>query len=172
MLQTQTYSRAAVLVTSRANPTETPNSPAEPYSPPGQNRDILYAELQPLVRRLISQYGDDAESRKDLAGEIYCRFCTILESFDETRGVPLRPYLIKQLTASVYSYSRRQWRTRKREVGLDTDTVTALEKRPTDPSRDWDNGIITEQITNCLPEAISRLPRRQRQVVLWRYFDS
>src|SRR2546423_6853276 len=123
MLQTQTYSRAAVLVTSRANPTETPNSPAEPYSPPGQNRDILYAELQPLVRRLIRQYGDDAESRNDLAGEIYCRLCSILESYDETRGVPLRPYLIRQLTTSVYSYSRRQWRTRKSDIVLDAHVI-------------------------------------------------
>src|SRR5205823_6191766 len=104
MLQTQTHSPTAVLELSQAIPQEQPNSAVENYRPHGQNRDILYAELQPLVRRLISQYGDDAESRKDLAGEIYCRFCSILESFDESRGIPLRPYLIKQLSASVYSY--------------------------------------------------------------------
>jgi RNA polymerase sigma-70 factor (ECF subfamily) len=172
MLQTQTYSRTAVLTTTRAYPLEQDSATMEVAGPAGQNRDILYAELQPLVRRLIRQYGDDAESRRDLAGEIYCRFCSILESFDDTRGVPLRPYLIRQLTTSVYSYSRRQWRTRKREIGLDADAVVALDNRPSDPSREWDHDIATRQIANCLPEAISRLPRRQRQVVLWRYFDS
>src|ERR1041385_5418385 len=97
MLQSQTHSTTVVLEPSRANAREQWEqsvSAVENSRPQGQNRDILYAELQPLVRRLISQYGDDAESRKDLAGEIYCRFCTILESFDESRGIPLRPYLI------------------------------------------------------------------------------
>src|SRR5947209_20458060 len=66
-------------------------------------RDGLYAEFQPLVRRLIRQYGgDNAELREDLAGEIYYRFCQLLEVYDPERGVPLRPYLVRQLTASVY----------------------------------------------------------------------
>ena len=172
MLQTQMYGRTSVLTTSTTAPLEKHLVATESPGKLCQSRDILYAELQPLVRRLIRQYGDDVESRADLAGEIYCRFCAILESYDESRGVPLRPYLIRQLTTSVYSYSRRQWRTRKREIGLDADTVVALDNRPSDPSREWDHEIATKQIANCLPEAISRLPRRQRQVVLWRYFDS
>lgn len=172
MLQTQTYGRTSVLATATTVAQE--KNPVTKESPTrlSQSRDILYAELQPLVRRLIRQYGDDAESRADLAGEIYCRFCTILESFDESRGVPLRPYLIRQLTTSVYSYSRRQWRTRKREIGLDADAIAALDKRRPDPSKDWDHDISTDEIAKCLPEAINNLPQRQRQVVLWRYFDS
>src|SRR6266700_1170068 len=82
MLQTQSHSPTVVLQPSRANPQEQSVSSVENSRQQRQSRDILYAELQPLVRRLISQYGDDAESRKDLAGEIYCRFCTSFESFD------------------------------------------------------------------------------------------
>jgi len=86
------------------------------------DRDALYGEFQPLVRRLIRQYGgDDFELRQDLSGEVYFRFCSLLDAYDPTRGVPLRPYLVRQLTASVYTYARQQWRARKREVSLDVD---------------------------------------------------
>src|SRR5947207_14177253 len=57
---------------------------------PNWDREALYAEFQPLVRRLIRQYGDDAEMRQDLAGEIFFRFCILLASYDPCRGVPLR----------------------------------------------------------------------------------
>src|ERR1051326_1263849 len=56
------------------------------------DREALYPEFTPLVRRLLRQYGQDAELRKDLEGEIYCRFCALLDAFDPERGVPLRPY--------------------------------------------------------------------------------
>src|SRR5579872_3052078 len=61
------------------------------------DRDQLYAEFAPLVRRLLRQYGQDPELKKDLAGEIYCRFCALLQAYDPQRGVPLRPYLVRQL---------------------------------------------------------------------------
>src|SRR5207247_397741 len=64
-----------------------------------RERDTLWVEFQPLVRRLVRQYGDTLEMREDLAGEIYCRFCALLDAFDPNRGVPLRPYLVRQLTA-------------------------------------------------------------------------
>src|ERR1051325_8723244 len=67
-------------------------------------REELFREMQPLVRRLIQRFGEDAEMRRDLEGEIYYRFCLLLDAFDPERGVPLRPYLIRQLTASVYTY--------------------------------------------------------------------
>src|SRR5207244_4443409 len=60
--------------------------------------DALYAEFQPLVWRLIRQYGDDADLREDLIGEIYARFRTVLAAYDPHRGVPLRPYLVRQLS--------------------------------------------------------------------------
>src|SRR5579871_1501032 len=77
---------------------------------------LLFAEFAPLVHRLIRQYGQDPELRQDLEGEIYCRFCALLEAYDPERGVPLRPYLVRQLTASIYTYARYHWRLQKREI--------------------------------------------------------
>src|SRR5438105_12578189 len=88
-----------------AHPEERARLISGPYDDP-EDRDALYAEFQPLVRRLIRQYGHCPEIRQDLAGEIYCRFCTLVTAYDPSRGIPIRPYIVRQLTASVYTYVR------------------------------------------------------------------
>lgn len=136
------------------------------------DRDTLYAEFQPLVRRLIRQYGEDAETRCDLQGEIYYRFCLLLDAYDPSRGVPLRPYLVRQLTTSIYTYARQGWRRQKREVTLESTLGQAEPTTGVDPSREWDEGMVTEQVLKMLPESIAKLPERQRNVIVWRYYDS
>src|SRR4051812_38761897 len=85
-----------------------------PVSPVRNNQEIdaeqLFVEFQPLVRRLIRQYGESLETRNDLKGEIYYRFCLVLKAYDPDRGVPLRPYIVRQLSASIYTFMRQQWR--------------------------------------------------------------
>ena len=134
-------------------------------------RDELFAEFQPLVRRLVRQYGNSAEARSDLAGEIYYRFCSLLDAYDPSRGVPFRPYMVRQLTAAIYTHARTGWRRQKREISLELNADLCDSAFSQDPSRDWDDKLDTEQILQFLPEAICRLPKRQRQVVIWRYYD-
>jgi RNA polymerase sigma factor (sigma-70 family) len=135
------------------------------------NLDELYAEFQPLIRRLIRQYGDSAEMRQDLAGEIYCRFHALVEAYDASRGIPVRPYLVRQLTASIYTYARQGWRRKKREISLDMSSGFCEPAQYCNPSEEWDNRIAMEKVLQGLPDAISKLPKRQRQVVIWRYYD-
>src|SRR5258708_1855733 len=134
-------------------------------------REALYEEFQPLVRRLIRQYGDCPESRQELSGEIYFRFCSLLDAYDPDRGIPLRPYMVRQLSASVYTFARQGWRRRGREVSLDLNAGACDNLHAFDPSRDWDDRLLTEQVAQALPEAIAKLPKRQRQVVIWRYYE-
>jgi RNA polymerase sigma-70 factor, ECF subfamily len=136
------------------------------------DREALYADFQPLVRRLIRQYGEDPELRQDLAGEIYCRFCDLVAAFDPSRGIPLRAYLVRSLTASVYTYSRSQWRRQHREVSLEVTAESDPRQTTADPSRGWDDQLMTREVLNVLPAAISELPLRQRQVVIWRYYEA
>jgi RNA polymerase sigma factor (sigma-70 family) len=145
---------------------------AETDAPETIDREALFEELQPLVRRLIRQYGEDREFRQDLAGEIYCRFCDLLDAFDPGRGVPLRPYMVRNLTASVYTFSRSQWRRQYREVGLDTlEEGVGQAVVSSDPTRQWDQELATQAVLGSLPSAIAKLPQRQRQVVIWRYYE-
>ncbi len=145
----------------------------EAAAPPAEamDRDKLYAEFAPLVRRLLRQYGQDPELKKDLEGEIYCRFCALLDAFDPQRGVPLRPYLVRQLQAATYTFARHQWRRARREVALETPAASRPGSCLPDPTRQWDEALALEQVRGALPEAIEKLPMRQRQVVLWRYYQ-
>lgn len=135
------------------------------------DRAALYREFEPLVRRLIRQYGDCHELRQDLAGEIYCRFDSLLDAYDPGRGVPLKPYLVRQLTASVYTFARHQWRRQRREVSLESSAGVYEVSDCPDPSRHWDHEMAMQKVLSALPEGIAGLPQRQRQVLVWRYYE-
>ncbi len=135
-------------------------------------RDALYAEFQPLTRRLIRQYGDTHESREDLTGEIYYRFCRLLDCFDPARGIPLKPYLVRQLSASIYTYARHQWRRQKREIAMELESGLSEMHLAEDPSRQWDEKLTLGHVRQGLPDALLQLSLRQRQVVVWRYYES
>jgi len=135
------------------------------------DRDGLYAGFAPLVRRLIRQYGQDADMREDLAGEIYCRFCALLDAFDPSRGVPLRPYLVRQLSLATYTYARQQWRITKREATWEMDEARAEKTVAFDPTVEWLAAIAHDQAAALLPAAMEKLPARQRNVVIWRYYE-
>lgn len=135
------------------------------------DREALYRDFQPLVRKLIRQYGDTPELRQDLTGEIYCRFCRLLDAYDPERGIPLRPYMVRQLSASVYTYARHGWRANRREISLDLSDEAHDRLQSEDPSREWDERLAMDQVLQTLPDAIARLPKRQRQVLVWRYYD-
>ncbi len=131
----------------------------------------LFLEFQPLVQRLIRQYGDEPELREDLVGEIYCRFRAVLEAYDPDRGIPLRPYLVHQLAYSVYSFVRRQWRRHRREITLEIDSISLVNSRSADESGHWDDAIMLRRVQAGLPCAISKLSLRQQQVLIWRYYE-
>jgi RNA polymerase sigma-70 factor (ECF subfamily) len=128
------------------------------------------------VKRLIRQYGDSFEQRQDLEGEIYFRFCSLLDEFDPARGIPLRAYLVRKLITSAYTYARSQWRRQRHEVSLEFRMESGVEggeaARPVDPTSEWTSGLMKKELLEVIQEAIGKLPHRQRQVVIWRYYES
>ncbi len=133
---------------------------------------VLFSEFQPLVQRLIRQYGDEHELREDLIGEIYCRFCALVDAYDPSRGIPLRPYLVHQLAYSVYSFVRRQWRRNNREFSLEIDSIARAIPHSEDVSAKWDDAMMMQKVQAGLPSAILHLSLRQQQVVIWRYYEA
>lgn len=131
-------------------------------------RDALFAQFRPLVQRLLRKYADTTELRNDLEGEIFCLFSDLLKVFDPGRGVPLKAYLVHQLTSATYTQARKQWRNQKREISLEL-----YEEIPTkeDPTQKWDEELLLQQVRSVLPSAIAQLPTRQRQVLIWRYYE-
>jgi RNA polymerase sigma factor (sigma-70 family) len=141
-------------------------------------REAIYADFQPLVRRLIRQYGDTPEIREDLKGEIYCRFCDLLEAYDPNRGVNLYAYLVRMLSASTYAYARSLWRRRQEREQLEVSWKDQ-EKQSLQVSDEREGPIELriqaedkEAILVALRERIGSLTERQRQVVTWRYYEA
>ncbi len=157
---------SAPLRSARSAQEQTRHSSANPL-----NREELYAEFEPLVRRLIRQYGGTAELRHDLLGEIYYRFCAILEAYDPDRGIPLHPYIVRQLTATTYTYVRQNWRIASREMEIKESQADCGFGWEEDPTMSWLQSLSQQQVASQLPEAMERIPRRQRQVVIWRYYE-
>lgn len=135
------------------------------------DRDRLYAEFAPLVRRLIRQYGQDADMREDLTGEIYCRFCALIEVFDISRGVPLRPYLVKQLTLAIHTYARQQWRIQNQEANWEAVHTRPEQTTAVDPTVEWLAELSQHSAAAQLPGAIEKLSLRQRNVLVCRYYE-
>ncbi len=149
-----------------------PGSGSEPSAFTPEERDALFADLRPLIRRLTRQYGDTHEMRQDLEGEIYCRFCELLSAYDPGRGIPLKAYLVRKLISSVYTYARSQWRRQRHEVSLGGESEATAYLGASDPTPEWDERIARRELIEKLPRAIDRLPHRQRQVVMWRFYES
>jgi RNA polymerase sigma factor (sigma-70 family) len=135
------------------------------------DRDVLYGSFQALVHQLISRYGDDPDLREELNTEIYYRFCKLLTSYDITRNIPLRPYLVCQLTSSVYTFVRQRRISKQREVNLELDPDSFLPALAADPSEQWDDNLMFQELCRHLPSVMQRLTLRQRQVVTWRYYE-
>ncbi|MCW3053807.1 MAG: polymerase sigma factor [Chthonomonadales bacterium] len=144
---------------------------SDALSPVTVDRDCLYAEFAPLVRRLIRQYGQDINIREELPGEIYCRFCALFEAYDPSRGIPIRPYLVRQLSMATYSFARHHWRVLKRETSWEFEDPYVNQACAFDPTGDWLASLAQEQLATHLPTALESLPSRQRNVVIWRYFE-
>src|SRR5579862_4668684 len=143
-----------------------PYNDTDAHSIAGLDCEALFAEFAPLMRRLIRQYGRTPELRQELPGELYCRFRALLDSFDPNRGVPLRPYLVRQLTVGAYSFARKQWSHRRREAPLAEGAEGASHPSAADPTGEWDTALEKREIAASLPDMIATLPARQRQVVI------
>lgn len=144
-------------------------APAGPYSL--AERDELFASFDPLVRRLQRLYGSDPEMRQELIGEIFCRFCVLLDEFDPDKGIPVRAYLVRGLSLAIYAYVRSNWRRQRREVRFELPSGLELSGDPEPTDEQWIQRLVLEQVYEALPAEIERLPQRQRLVIVWRYYD-
>jgi RNA polymerase sigma factor (sigma-70 family) len=135
------------------------------------DRDAIFIEFAPLVEGLLRRYGTDPELRSDLPGEIYYRLCHFLDRYDPTRGVPLKAYLIRQISTSIYSYARKQWRIKRREVSWDEIGGGNYRFLSDDCISEVKQSWVLHDFGITLQEALAQLSARQREVVALRFSD-
>lgn len=136
------------------------------------DRNVLFERFTPLIRRLVRQYGSTPDLAQDLPGELYCRFHALLDAYDPDRGVPLHPYLVRQLILSAYSVARTRWRQGRKEAPLlegDNNHGLTTEVHPSDA---WDTTMRRRDLLEALPGLIAELPERQHQVLVMRYYET
>jgi len=133
-------------------------------------REKLFAELAPLVKRLVHQYGDTPRLRRDLPAAIYEHFRTLLDAFDPQQGIPLRPYLVRHLTSFTFTYAQCYWQITSYWALLEGSRLNSGFAGDDVPFLIGPFGRA-QQMAMRLPEAIERLPHQQRQVVTWRYYE-
>jgi RNA polymerase sigma factor (sigma-70 family) len=150
--------------------------PASPLTE--EERFRVYRDLQPLINGLIRRYGDTPELREDLRGEIFYRFCALIEEYDPERGIPLYAYLIRKLSTVTYAFARSQWRERQKREKLEV-SLEGQEEFGTLIGGEWEdlleqhvNEVDRTDLLHSLHEKISGLTERQRQVIIWRYYES
>jgi hypothetical protein len=104
-------------------------------------RDSLYIELEPLFLRLTGATGSSNGLIPDEGNVLYDRFCKIYSAYDPSYGFPLRPYLVRHLTALFQSNSH----------------ANAL-------------GASDGAAPRRMRDAIENLPTSQREAVTLRYY--
>jgi RNA polymerase sigma factor (sigma-70 family) len=141
------------------------------YWAPIPDREILHREFEPLVRKLIRKYSNSPEMGRDMVSEAYHRFATILEEFDPSRGIPLKGYIVRKLTASMYTYSRSCWSNQIREESLDAYSGFAETISIEDPTDSWIRQIESEMLMRNIQSAMGSISNRQRTALVWRYMN-
>ncbi len=135
------------------------------------DRETLFATFTPWLNRQMRRYRLNSEEREDAYGELFCRLCSLLDQYDPQRGIPLEPYLYRQLGAFLYSHARTGWRRNRRELPFYAeDGSENIAHLAGDPTPEWDDHLVTTQVQSLLPIAFRQIPARQQDAITLRYF--
>jgi RNA polymerase sigma factor (sigma-70 family) len=156
------YSSAAPSFPSRSALPPAVSPPTEPH--------VLYAQLAPLVRRLLNQYGQDPE-RKNLRAEIYSHFDALLQAYDPQQGLPVHVYLVRHVQAALHAQAHPLEYAKCQEVFPEDAGRMSLSPPAQASRRQQSKAPAIRYVRAALPEAIEGLPVRQQQVVRLRYYQ-
>lgn len=171
------FRRGGTLLSStmhHCNPDPQPSdgAPRDPGTPAEQQWDGLYGELQPVVQRLLLQYPGAPDREEELRGAIRRRYFELVEAHDPASGAPLRPFLVRMLTAWVYTVACHGGDLAQAEERFKTELARTLAASPGAMPGPDEELEAAEGVLTMLPGAVSRLPWKQKLVVIGRYYES
>lgn len=108
----------------------------------------------PDVYRLARQMSDEHRAQ-DLVQETYLRAWKYFESFEQ--GTNCRAWLFRIL----HNVWADQWRRTRPEVPLPDE-----DEPPAEPSYDWEDEFVRDELSECLGRALRQLPEAYRWAVL------
>jgi hypothetical protein len=131
----------------------------------------LYAQLGPLIRRLLNQYGPNEEREREVfAAQLYGCFCKRLVAYAPSCGVPLLPHLARSLSAEALALSAGRIAAEEHEPA---GPFGYPAHQPTIGSDEWgsDSARLAASVLKSLPAVVASLPGLQRQVLVLRYYE-
>lgn len=106
----------------------------------------------------------NSQDAEDLTSEVFTYCYVHYEDYDpEKSSITTWLYLI--VNSRIKNYYRDHDSVSYADYEVVSDTMQ-------DQSIDLDEGVYLEQLHNALMKAIDRLPERQRQIVMMRYFQN
>jgi RNA polymerase sigma factor (sigma-70 family) len=138
-----------------------------PAHTPSAFRERLQAELKPVIDRLAARYGIDNGNRELLTDLLNTRLDALLAE-NPSGDTPLRPFLVRGLTAFAKDCSRRSINGSVQQGNKVNDDHSEAASVAPDVHDLFERG---REIAP-LPEAITQLPAEQREVMLLRYAGS
>lgn len=150
-------------------PAQSPHAPAPEHCE--SDRDKLFREFVPFVTRFARRHCADADMRAELLGEAYLCIAGLVERYDPRHGVPLRPYLVCNLRWHLFALWRTHRRRQSREVCLNDHDRADPDRFGNDPTDAWISRLERERLIGHLPNIICEIPARQRNALVWRYYE-
>lgn len=138
------------------------------------SEEKLILNLKPLVISSINKYCNVKENYDDLIQEGYEVIIKCIKDYDDSRGVYLLGYI--KTTLKYYYLNRLKVINKNKAISLNqpivdsegTELIDIIEDKDVDILRD----IILDENIKLTRTSISKLSRRQQQVILLYYFDN
>ena len=118
----------------------------------------LYRDHRDKVEGYIRAHVQNEHDRQDLTQQVFLNAAAALDSFDPTRGAP-GTWLYAITRNAVIDY----YRARSREplpAELDESAI---------PDEAYDR-MLAREMLDALAAAMERLPERERNIVIWRFY--
>lgn len=136
--------------------------------------EALRQELAPLMRRLLRRYDLEPTERVLREAALDRLLAALLTAYNPVSGVPLRPYLVRQLAReSVEPWNALSPITllEDEQAIVDAAFQAASEDKPSADLERNAEMFSTSFVVQWLPEAIALLPDNQRRAFLWHYYE-
>ena len=131
--------------------------------------ETLYRDYHEKVERYISSHVSDMQDRADLKQQVFLNAIAALDAYDPSRAAP-GTWLYTITRNAVTDYYRRRSRSPEPTELEELDRM----EQPQDASPlsgDVESRLLTQETLEELAKALEELPERERNIVIFRFYD-
>ena len=131
--------------------------------------EALYRDYHEKVERYISSHVSDMRDRADLKQQVFVNAIAALDGYDPSRAAP-GTWLYAITRNAVTDYYRRRGRSPEPTELEELDRMEP-QNGVSSLSGDVDSRLLRQELLEALAEALEQLPERERNIVIFRFYD-